>query len=91
MTHIYNLEEVEKLLNIKSTEDGAKINEFFQLLLKSKQTDKSPCPDSDEDCSDLLSSCCDAILSTVFGTLPLEVECSACKKLYFLRDIIQEK
>jgi hypothetical protein len=93
MERRYNIEEIESLLGKKSEnpEENSKINEFFQLLLKSKQPSGDPCPDSDDDCSDLLSSCCDAILTTVFGTLPLEVECSSCKKLYFLKDILEEE
>ena len=64
-------------------------SEFFQLLnrARSRQGSEEPCPEG-EDCSEMLSECCGAILSTVFGTLPLEVECAECGRKYVLRELL---
>ena len=90
MERRYSLEELEKILGekVQPSKEDLKIGEFFQLFQRSKKEPEKPCPEGDEDCSDLLSSCCNSILSTVFGTLPLEVECSGCGKRYLLREVI---
>jgi hypothetical protein len=48
---------------------------------------KDPCPE--EDCGEVLSPCCQAFLTTVFATLPVEVLCSTCQASYKLRDLIK--
>ena len=92
MERRYNLEEIEKLLGaqLQPSEADLKVQEFFQLFQQSKKQQENPCPEDDEDCSDLLSPCCNLILSTVFGTLPLEVKCSGCGKSYLLKDVLKD-
>lgn len=49
-----------------------------------------PCSDGDteDDCGELTSPCCQAQLSTIFGSLPLEVKCGSCNKVFLLRDLV---
>lgn len=56
----------------------------FMKKLAGKPCDEDP----DEDCSEIKSPCCQADLKTVFGTLPLEVSCTACSKTFLLRDLV---
>jgi len=65
---------------------------FFKLLTNitnraQGHPQEEDCPEG-EDCSDLLSECCNAIMSTVFGTSPLLVECKDCGKTYILRKLL---
>ncbi len=49
----------------------------------------NPCEnDSEEDCGEIKSPCCQAELKTCFSTLPLEVECQNCHLHHFLRDLV---
>ena len=66
-------------------EGQEKVQEFFNLFKRANE----PCPPED-DCGDLLSSCCGSILSTVFGTLPLEVECTSCGKVFLLKEVLDQ-
>lgn len=51
-----------------------------------------PCAeDPNEDCGELLSPCCQEKLTTVFGTLPLEVKCEKCGLHHFLREIVPKE
>lgn len=96
MNHPYSLQEIQKLLKIPeepSSVSEVKLAEFFQLYKKATVSGVKkgePCGD-DEDCTDLLSDCCSAILTTVFGSLPLEVECIECGERYILREVISQR
>jgi len=48
---------------------------------------KDPC--LEEDCSEVVSPCCGVVVDMVFGSLPLEVQCSVCGKTYVLRNLIK--
>ena len=80
--------------------DAARVNtsrdpeaeKFFKLLTNvtnraQGHPQEEDCPEG-EDCSDLLSACCNAVMSTVFGTSPLLVECRDCGKTYILRKLL---
>ena len=84
-----NLKEIEQHIidQVKLSDDELKAFDFFKLLGKSQ---KEPCAEDDEDCSDFLSECCNSTLVTLFGTLPLEVECEKCKKRYILKDLLEK-
>lgn len=72
-----------------SAEDAfSKLGEFFTLMEKS--AGKVPCLEG-EDCSELTSPCCEKELETVFGSLPLVVFCTSCKKEYILRELLNVK
>jgi hypothetical protein len=57
--------------------------ELFRLL---KEKDKD-CPEPD--CDKILSSCCGLELNSVFGSYPLTVQCSGCKKEFLLRSVFK--
>jgi len=87
-------EKLEELItqSKKNTSKNPEAEKFFKLL--NNMTNKAQgnpqeedCPDG-EDCSDLLSECCNAILTTVFGTVPLQVKCEDCGKTYVLRSLL---
>jgi len=92
-------EKLDQILNnqpstILSEEDLKKAKKFFQLLAKAKQptqstTDpKTDDPCIEEDCSDILSPCCNSIMENKFGSLPLQVICKSCNKIYFLKELL---
>lgn len=92
-------EEFEHIIKSDTTSQG-KIGDLMNLLRrarKMKAREEAPeastdedCPEPDEDdCRDLLSPCCDELIHTVFGTLPIQAECSKCKKQYHLRDLVE--
>ena len=89
-----SLKEFEDLLkkSVELSEEDKKVADFFQLFgqVKRAEFENEPCPEG-MDCSDLLSNCCESILTTVFGTLPLEVECSSCGKRYLLKEVISQE
>lgn len=69
----------------KLTENAPeKIKEFLTKLA-------DPCADEPEDCGDVKSPCCQADISTVFGSLPLEVECKVCGKRHLLRNLVSKQ
>lgn len=84
----YDIPEIHEFLKIhnKTVDKDGKLTEFLQLYSKASKAGE-PCPPG-EDCSDLVSECCSAILTTVFGTLPLEVKCLDCGKRYLLRKVL---
>ena len=61
---------------------GSKVGEFFKLM---KDKDKD-CPQPD--CDKLVSPCCSVAVTVVFGSIPLEVQCSACGTTFFLKKLI---
>lgn len=81
------------------------LSELLALVKKSRgyktaqpPTEKSPteekkpesdCPEDVEDCSDVVSPCCNVPVSTVFGTLPLKVCCKGCGKEYLLGTLMR--
>lgn len=88
----HDIPEIHEFLKIpnKSVDRDGRLTEFLQLYNKASKTEvkeKEPCLPG-EDCSDLVSECCSAILTTVFGTLPLEVKCTSCGRCYVLREIL---
>lgn len=88
MVRTNSLEEVQEFFQ-ESADESSHITQFLKYYSKARETKKEPCSPED-DCTDLLSSCCGAILTTVFGTLPLQVECSICKQCYLLKDVISK-
>lgn len=56
---------------------------FFEAVKKAS----SPCPE--DDCDEIKSPCCNAVVSTVFATIPLEVKCSMCGATYVLRELLK--
>ncbi len=60
-----------------------KVGEFLGLM-KKKDED---CPE-DDDCGNVLSSCCSVLVLTVFGSHPLKIRCSNCDKEYLLKEIV---
>jgi len=85
------IEEIRAHLR-SSTSQNPETEKFFKLLnnMTSKaqgNPQEGDCPEG-EDCSDLLSECCNAILITVFGTIPLQVKCEDCGKTYVLRSLL---
>jgi len=63
------------------TEDAPQMVKQFMKLVT--EDCKEP------DCDEVLSPCCRSEMSTVFGSLPLEVSCKSCKKTYLLRDLLK--
>ena len=57
-----------------------KFKEFLSIL---KARDEN-C----EGCESLVSPCCNAVVSTVFGSCPLEVKCSSCNKVFLLKNLL---
>jgi len=77
------IEEVKKLFS-KDLGDLDSVNEFFEVLAKGSK----PCKDGEDDCPDLVSPCCNAVLKTCMGTLPLKATCKECGKEYNLRELL---
>lgn len=86
MRHMKSIGEVS---HFSGDSELAPISEFLKLYKVTQGESSGDCP-SGEDCSELVSSCCGAILTTVFGTLPLEVSCTECGSKYLLRDVISQ-
>ena len=60
------------------------LDKLLSVMKKSED-----CPEEDEECKELTCpECGEKPLHTVFGTLPLQVKCSACSGLFFLKEII---
>ncbi|MDC1299876.1 hypothetical protein N8Z24_00055 [bacterium] len=81
------LEELKKVAS-EDSEVQDKINEFFEVLKSSKK----PCKEGgeDSDCPDLMSPCCNAVLKTCMGTLPLKVTCKKCGNSYKLKELLDK-
>ena len=83
-------------------ERQAKLSELLALLRQTRSQASSQdepdaesssdqdCPEDVEDCRDVTSPCCDAQLSTVFGTLPLKVRCKSCGVEYFMGKLMRD-
>ena len=82
-----NLEEIKKMLP-KDSKIQDKLNEFFEVF----KSGKKPCKggEDDSDCPDLLSPCCNAVLKTCMGTLPLQVTCKDCGNSYKLKELLDK-
>ena len=86
-------DQVENLVKSDISSQG-KIGELMKLLEKARKTRESPisgqdCPEEDDDdCRDILSLCCGAPISTVFGTLPIMARCQECGREQRLREIV---
>lgn len=99
-----NFQEILKDFVEKHGADRAKgLSELLALMKKSKERKATPpeekkpendCPEDVEDCSDVVSPCCNVPVSTIFGTLPLKVCCRECGKEYLLgvlmRDLLRK-
>lgn len=72
---------IENSPTAEKTEDN-KLSEFMRLLAHPEEE----CPD--EDCEDLLCPACDSTFEIVFGSLPLEVQCTECSKVFILRELL---
>ena len=62
------------------------LNDFIESL--DQESEKEPCKETSEDCDDVVSPCCNFGLDIIFGTLPLEVKCLKCNKIYKLSSLI---
>jgi len=100
-----NFQEILKDFVEKHGTGKAKgLSELLSLMKKAKEKkppaapeEKKPendCPEDVEDCSDVVSPCCNVPVSTIFGTLPLKVSCKQCGKEYLLgvlmRDLLRK-
>jgi len=65
-----------------------KVEEFAGLMNRAAKQDED-CPEEDEDCNEMLSPCCRAKIKSVFGSLPLVIECTECKKKHLLADVVR--
>jgi hypothetical protein len=43
-----------------------------------------------DDCDSVKSPCCNEVVTYVFGSMPLDVKCTACNKEYSLRSILKD-
>jgi hypothetical protein len=77
-------DQLKDLLNLPE-ENKEDVGKFFEMVTKVLTNDCA-----NMDCGDILSNCCGVVLSTVFATLPLQVICSKCGKVYLLRDVIKK-
>ena len=74
---------LSKLIADKSEPEA--INPLSELMRRLYK----PEDDCDEDdCEDLTCPDCGSTLETVFGSLPLEVQCTACSKMFVLRTLL---
>ena len=73
---------LEKLSEKEIKEAQSKISEFMSHLYKSEEDCK------DDDCEELNCPECQGQLESVFGTLPLQVECKSCKRKFVLRELL---
>jgi hypothetical protein len=77
---------------IKEGSGSNPLNTFLKNVVKAaaKGTLAEPdCPDDVEDCGEITSPCCGVGLSTLHGTLPLEVQCKDCGLKYKLGLLIR--
>jgi len=94
---VTNLQELLDDLNEKRRVGDLKgLSEILSKVAKVRSQKENPakpetdCPEDVEDCSDLVSPCCNVPVSTVFGTLPLKVSCKSCGKEYLLGPLMRE-
>jgi len=84
-----------ELVDSKDPVVKAKASHFLDLLKRAREPGKpktegkeEDCPEGEEDCDETLSPCCQAEMHTIFGSLPLMVECFACGKKHRLSDVV---
>jgi len=68
---------------IKNQNTSGKFEEFFRRMKRKN----GECPE-DDDCGEVISPCCELKVVIIFGSLPLKVECSKCKKKFLLKNIL---
>lgn len=75
----------------KRTANESGASDFFKMLHslhdKAQGAEDEDCPEG-TDCDDLLSECCNSVMTTVFGSTPLLVKCLNCEKTYVLRSLL---
>ena len=85
---------LSEILSNEGLDGNHPTSKFFELMFgpfeKNNETDdEEDCPDEENDCDEVVACPeCEGTLSTVFGSLPLEVECSECGQKYKLRDLL---
>lgn len=82
--HVKNIQELLSLVAKARREKAS-----AQQPAKEEKPD-SDCPEDVEDCSEVVSPCCNSPMSTIFGTLPLKVRCKQCEKEYFFGPLMKE-
>lgn len=74
---------LSKLINDKT--DPEVTNPLSELMRKLYHPEEE-CDEAD--CEDLTCPDCGSVLETVFGSLPLEVQCIVCSKVFILRELL---
>lgn len=78
-----NYSDIDTLVKDKSDASSKDIiSEFMRRLYNPEEDCK------DDDCDELTCPKCKGVLQTVFGSLPLEVECVECKNKYVLKQLL---
>ena len=73
--------DLDQLID-NDAEPSNKLSELMRRLYKPEE-------DCDEgDCAELTCRACGSMLETVFGSLPLEVQCTECHTKYILRELL---
>jgi len=90
-------EVLEEALESSGEARQSKMQELMGLVQKARdakqageETPDENCPEDVDDCSDVVSSCCGAVVDTIFGTLPLQVKCRECGELYMLGELMRD-
>jgi len=69
---------------LKEQKANSKLSELFDKMKKARDCDEN----DEEDCGDLLSPCCNSQFQTVFGSIPLMVECLNCHQKFMLKQLM---
>lgn len=89
-------ESLDAYLKSQGEERQTKMSELMDLMKKARerkaQQGEDPdqdCPEDVDDCDEIRSPCCNARVSTLFGTLPLVVRCFQCAQQYRMGELVR--
>jgi len=88
-------ETLDSFLKSQGEDRQGKMSELMELLKKSRERKAQgdepdqECPEDVDDCNEITSPCCNAKVSTIFGTLPLLVRCFGCGEQYRMGELVR--
>jgi len=90
---------LDSFLKSQGEERQAKMSELMDLMKRARERqsqkdkdgpDDQECPEDVDDCDEITSPCCNAKVSTLFGTLPLVVRCFQCGQQYRMGELVRD-
>lgn len=92
-------EALDSYLKSEGEERRGKMSELMDLMKRARERKKQKaeqgepdqdCPEDVDDCDEIRSPCCNAPVSTLFGTLPLIVRCFQCAQQYRMGELVRD-